>query len=123
MPCSVVFLGLADWLPARNSQTAPVVHRRANIAAADNCRARLRQRWDNLINQPSIGRKRDEVRIGYRSVAEGDYIICPRLYLKQSRIFCDCGDSAVFAQLNKSGMELDEVGGLTAARFRMLKKN
>lgn len=52
---------------------------RDNIAAADNHRARLRQRWEALIDQPRMGRKRDEVRTGYRSVTEGDYVILYRL--------------------------------------------
>lgn len=52
---------------------------RDNIAAADNHRARLRKRWETLFDQPRIGRKRDEVRTGYRSVTEGDYVILYRL--------------------------------------------
>lgn len=52
---------------------------RDNIAAADNHRARLRQRWEALIEQPRMGRQHDELRTGYRSVTEGDYVILYRL--------------------------------------------
>lgn len=41
--------------------------------------ARLTDRFDGLATFPGIGRKRDEIRQGYRSVAEGEYIIIYRV--------------------------------------------
>jgi toxin ParE1/3/4 len=35
----------------------------------------LADRFDLLCSQPGIGRQRDEIRPGYRSVAAGDYVI------------------------------------------------
>lgn len=46
-----------------------------NADAADRWIDRLVNRFDVLSAQPGIGRKRDEVKPGYRSVAEGDYVI------------------------------------------------
>lgn len=34
----------------------------------------LQEQCNQLTSFPGIGRKRDEIRIGYRSIAEGDYI-------------------------------------------------
>ncbi len=50
-----------------------------NIDAADKHRQRLEKRWLALIEQPRMGRKRDAIRPGYRSITEGDYIILYRL--------------------------------------------
>lgn len=50
-----------------------------NIAAADRFMERLRERWDALTVQPRSGRKRDEIRTGYRSITEGKYVILYRL--------------------------------------------
>lgn len=46
-----------------------------NIAAADKHMQRLQERWRALLNQPRLGRKREEIRTGYRSVTAGDYVI------------------------------------------------
>lgn len=40
---------------------------------------RLRRRCRDLVPFPMAGRKRDEIRPGYRSVTEGDYIIIYRV--------------------------------------------
>jgi toxin ParE1/3/4 len=45
--------------------------------------ARLTARFDGLATFPGIGRKRDEIRQGYRSVAEGEYIIIIIIYRVQ----------------------------------------
>lgn len=50
-----------------------------NVAAAEKHRMRLRRCWQALIQQPKMGRRRDEIRSGYRSVTEGDYIILYQL--------------------------------------------
>ena len=50
-----------------------------NIAAADKHRQCLEKRWLALIDQPRMGRKRDALSPGYRSVTEGDYVILYRL--------------------------------------------
>lgn len=36
---------------------------------------RLRHRCNELAQSPGIGRRRDEIKRGYRSVSEGDYLI------------------------------------------------
>ncbi len=41
-----------------------------NIAAADKHHQRLENRWLALIDQPRMGRKRDEIRPGYPSITE-----------------------------------------------------
>jgi toxin ParE1/3/4 len=40
---------------------------------------RLVSQFDILSAQPGVGRKRNEIRSGYRSIAEGDYVIFYRL--------------------------------------------
>jgi plasmid stabilization system protein ParE len=40
---------------------------------------RLNERFAALAQFPLLGRKRDEVRTGYRSITEGDYLILYRL--------------------------------------------
>ncbi len=50
-----------------------------SIAAADKHRQALQKRWLALIDQPLMGRKRDDIRLGYRSITEGNYIILYRL--------------------------------------------
>lgn len=50
-----------------------------NIAAADKHHKLLRQRCLNLVDQPRIGSKRDKIRPGLRSIAEGDYVIFYRV--------------------------------------------
>ena len=57
-----------------------------NIAAADRHRARLEQRWQVLIDQPRIGRKRDEIQRDLRSIAEGNYVIFYRILGKEVQI-------------------------------------
>jgi toxin ParE1/3/4 len=44
-------------------------------AAADLHQEKLHQRWLPLIDQPRMGRKRDEIRSELRSITEDDYII------------------------------------------------
>ena len=46
-----------------------------NADAASRWIDMLVDRFDLLRSQPGIGRQRDEIKPGYRSVAEGDYII------------------------------------------------
>ena len=46
-----------------------------NAAAADRHREKLIGRWQALAAQPRMGRSRDDVAAGYRSIAEGDYVI------------------------------------------------
>ncbi|HEY9793969.1 MAG TPA: type II toxin-antitoxin system RelE/ParE family toxin [Candidatus Obscuribacterales bacterium] len=46
-----------------------------NIAAADRHRERLRHRWEQLRQQPRLRRTRDDLKPGYRSITEGDYLI------------------------------------------------
>ncbi len=46
-----------------------------NIDAAISFIQRLRHRCAGLLLFPTIGRKRDELRQGYRSVTEGDYVV------------------------------------------------
>jgi toxin ParE1/3/4 len=46
-----------------------------NPAAAANFVAGLTERCKELIRFPGLGRKREEVEPGYRSVTEGDYVI------------------------------------------------
>ena len=50
-----------------------------NIAAADRHHELLRSRCLDLVDQPRIGTKRDEIKPGLRSVAEGDYVIFYRI--------------------------------------------
>jgi toxin ParE1/3/4 len=50
-----------------------------NPKAAVDFVARLTARFDYLVTFPGMGRKRDEIRPGYRSVTEGEYIIVYRL--------------------------------------------
>jgi toxin ParE1/3/4 len=50
-----------------------------NPAAAQKHRQNLKQRCESLLHQPRMGRKRDEVRTGWRSVTEGDYVILYRI--------------------------------------------
>lgn len=52
---------------------------RDNIAAADRHHQLLRSRCLDLVDQPRIGTKRDEIKPGLRSVAEGDYVIFYRI--------------------------------------------
>lgn len=40
---------------------------------------RLTARFQQLVDFPGIGSKRDEMRAGYRSVAEGNYVIYYRV--------------------------------------------
>ncbi|MBX9877222.1 MAG: type II toxin-antitoxin system RelE/ParE family toxin [Candidatus Obscuribacterales bacterium] len=51
-----------------------------NLDAAIDFVERLRQRCADLLPFPAVGRKRDEVRRGYRSVTEGKYVIFYRLF-------------------------------------------
>jgi toxin ParE1/3/4 len=46
-----------------------------NLDAAISFVRRLKQRCLDLAPMPNVGRKRDEIRQGYRSVTEGDYVI------------------------------------------------
>lgn len=41
--------------------------------------SRLQERCNELVGFPGMGRKRDEIRAGYRSVTEGEYVIYYRL--------------------------------------------
>ena len=50
-----------------------------NIAAAHKQIRRLQERWRVLLDQPRMGRKREEIRTGWRSVTEGDYVILYRI--------------------------------------------
>ncbi len=49
-----------------------------NPNAAVKFVVRLTERFMALVEFPGLGRKRDEVRMGYRSVTEGDYVILYR---------------------------------------------
>ena len=46
-----------------------------NVDAASRYIETLYSRFDLLCHQPGIGRKRDEVVPGYRSIVEGEYVI------------------------------------------------
>lgn len=46
-----------------------------NVDAARRYIETLYDRFDLLCHQPGIGRKRDEVVRGYRSIVEGEYVI------------------------------------------------
>ena len=48
---------------------------RDDAVAADRHREKLIRRWQILVQQPRLGRKRDDIAVGYRSIAEGDYVI------------------------------------------------
>jgi len=50
-----------------------------NVAAADRHRERLKRRWEQLKDQPRMGRARDDIKPGYRSVTEGAYLILYRI--------------------------------------------
>lgn len=50
-----------------------------NMAAADRHREQLRQRWEQLMHQPRMGRTRDDLKPGYRCITEGDYLILYRI--------------------------------------------
>jgi toxin ParE1/3/4 len=50
-----------------------------NISAAMEHRQRLKRRCTELLDQPRVGRKRDEIKDGLRSVTEGDYVILYRI--------------------------------------------
>ena len=54
-----------------------------NIGAADRHREQLRRRWEQLVNQPRIGRVRDDLKPGYRSITEGEYVIFYRIVSEQ----------------------------------------
>lgn len=50
-----------------------------NVDAAIEFIARLRARCTELSVFPGLGRKRDEIKRGYRSIGEGDYVVFYRL--------------------------------------------
>lgn len=50
-----------------------------NPAAALAFVERLTERFTELVDFPNIGRKRDDIRSGYRSIAEGNYVIYYRV--------------------------------------------
>lgn len=50
-----------------------------NPKAAVEFVGRLTERYQALTDFPGMGRKRDDVRSGYRSIAEGDYLIFYRV--------------------------------------------
>lgn len=50
-----------------------------NLDAAIAFSRRLKQRCTDLAGMPNIGRKRNEMRKGYRSITEGDYVIFYRV--------------------------------------------
>ena len=50
-----------------------------NPEAADRWIDKLVSRFDNLSHQPGIGRKRDDLKSGYRSISEGQYVIFYRI--------------------------------------------
>jgi toxin ParE1/3/4 len=50
-----------------------------NIDAAIEHRQRLKRRCLGLIDHPRIGRKREEIKPGLRSVTEGDYVLLYRI--------------------------------------------
>ena len=43
-----------------------------SITAADRHRARLKRRCEQLKDLPRLGRTRDDIKPGYRSISEGD---------------------------------------------------
>jgi len=65
-----------------------------NIGAADRHHELLRSRCLALVDQPRIGTKRDEIKPGLRSIAEGDYVVfyripaatCPRKHADETLI-------------------------------------
>lgn len=50
-----------------------------NPKAAVEFVGRLTERFQALIDFPGMGRKRDDIRAGYRSIREGDYLIFYRV--------------------------------------------
>lgn len=50
-----------------------------NPKAAANFLSRLTEQFAMLGQFPGLGRKRDEIKVGYRSITEGDYLILYRL--------------------------------------------
>jgi toxin ParE1/3/4 len=46
---------------------------RDNPQAAVKFVGRLTERFDELVHFSGIGQKRDEIKVGYRSVSEGEY--------------------------------------------------
>lgn len=52
---------------------------RDNLEAAISFVILLNQRCNALVPFPGVGRKRDEIKVGYRSISEGEYIIFYRL--------------------------------------------
>lgn len=50
-----------------------------NLDAAISFVQRLRLRCLDVAPMPNIGRKRDDIRPGYRSVTEGEYVIIYRV--------------------------------------------
>lgn len=50
-----------------------------NVTAALNFINRLKSRCSELTSFPGIGRKREEIKTGYRSICEGEYVIFYRL--------------------------------------------
>lgn len=46
-----------------------------NLAAASRFISRLKDRCNELLPFPGSGRKRDEIKSGYRSVTEGEYVV------------------------------------------------
>jgi toxin ParE1/3/4 len=54
-----------------------------NMVAADRHREQLRRRWEQLVVQPRMGRVRDDLKPGYRSITEGEYVIFYRIVSEQ----------------------------------------
>jgi toxin ParE1/3/4 len=52
---------------------------KGNAIADDKHRDKLKTRCRNLLDQPRMGTKRDEVDAGLRSVTEGNYVIFYRV--------------------------------------------
>lgn len=50
-----------------------------NPRAAVNFVARLKERCNELIRFPGLGRRCESIALGYRSVSEGDYVIFYRM--------------------------------------------
>lgn len=50
-----------------------------NLGAAESFVARLKSRCFDLGTFPNVGTKRDDIRAGYRSIAEGNYVIYYRV--------------------------------------------
>jgi toxin ParE1/3/4 len=50
-----------------------------NVAAAAKWILRLEARIVSLANSPRIGKKRDDVEPGLRTITEGNYVICYRI--------------------------------------------